>query len=189
MTDSGDLRARLIARAVDLLDGGADAVSLRAVAKAAGVSAMAPYRHFADKTALLAAVGDAGFVDLRARLVAADSAPGSDTDALLAQALAYLAFARERPALFRLMFSGYCGPNGPVGKPDDDSAYGVLMRRVARFRPHDAMAATLAAWGIVHGLATLTLDGRLPSDPAPTRAALALFVAGLGEGPAERPSV
>ncbi|GAB0119581.1 hypothetical protein Acid7E03_36530 [Acidisoma sp. 7E03] len=153
-------------------------VTLRAVARAAGVSAMAPYRHFADKAALLHAVKQQGFAHLQDLLRSADAAE-TDGEALIRQGLGYLRFAFENPALFRLMFSS------PVTetyapKATDDTAYGVLARRVARLAPPaEALAATTAAWSIVHGMATLMLDGRLPRDEAHARAVLTLFVAGL----------
>lgn len=169
-----DLRARLLTAALAALERGED-VGLRAVARAADVSAMAPYRHFRDKAALLGAVAMRGFADLRTALLAADA----DLDApaaLVAQAEAYIAFARARPALFRLMFAGHDGGPPPV----EDNAYGVMVRRVAQLAPADLDAATLACWSAVHGMATLALDGGLPRGGSPhERAALGLIVAGL----------
>lgn len=172
--NSSDLRARLIAAALAALERGED-VGLRAVARAAGVSAMAPYRHFRDKAAVLGAVAMAGFGDLRTVLLAADAKPDART-ALIAQGEAYIAFARERPALFRLMFAGHDGGPPPV----EDNAYGVMVRRVHALAPADPEAATLACWAAVHGLATLALDGGLPTSGSPhERAALTLVVTGL----------
>lgn len=158
------LRERLIAAAVAVLEGGASDLSLRALAREVGVSAMAPYRHFADKAALLGAVAADGFERLREALLAADG-QAEGRDALVAQGLAYLRFARDHPALFRLMFSGACAP--PT--PSDDNAYGVLARRVASLTSDPA--ATLACWALVHGLATLALDGQAPPDGQPSAAA------------------
>ncbi|UAK25942.1 TetR/AcrR family transcriptional regulator [Sphingomonas nostoxanthinifaciens] len=169
-----DLRARLMAAALAALERGED-VGLRAVARDAGVSAMAPYRHFRDKAALLAAVAMRGFDDLRTVLLAADATPDA-RDALLAQGEAYLAFARARPALFRLMFAGHDGGPPPV----EDNAYGVMVRRIKQLAPVDLEAATLACWSAVHGMATLALDGGLPAGGSPhERTALKLIVAGL----------
>lgn len=176
--NSSDLRTRLIAAALTSLERGED-VGLRAVARDAGVSAMAPYRHFRDKAALLAAVAQHGFDDLRALLLIAD-AQADPCAALVAQGEAYLAFARAHPALFRLMFAGRkdCLP------PVEDDAYGVMVRRVRQLSPGNLEAATLACWSVVHGLATLALDGGLPARGSPhERAALILVVAGLaGKG-------
>lgn len=169
-----DLRARLIAAALATLERGED-VGLRAVARAAGVSAMAPYRHFRDKAALLGAVAMAGFDDLRTALLTADAQPDARA-ALIAQGEAYIAFARQRPALFRLMFAGH--DDGPP--PVEDNAYGVMVRRVHDLAPADPEVATLACWAAVHGMATLVLDGGLPAGGSPhERAALTLVVTGL----------
>lgn len=181
MTDEiyPDLRARLLAAALAALVRGEE-VGLRAVARDAGVSAMAPYRHFRDKAALLAAVAMHGFFDLRTVLLAADAKP-EPRAALVAQGEAYIAFARARPALFRLMFAGHDGGPPPV----EDNAYGVMVRRVRELAPVDLDAATLACWSAVHGMATLALDGGLPANGSPhEHAALVLVVAGLARSDA-----
>lgn len=155
----GDLRDALVSAALAQLEAeGETALSLRAAARACGVSAMAPYRHFADKEALLEAVAARGFEDLADRLEAADAAPSEGVEALGAQGAAYVAFACARPALFRLMFMT------AAPKPDGTRAYRILEARVAAL-PHPAMPAedlTLAAWSLVHGLAALILDRRVP---------------------------
>ena len=169
-----NLYARLIAATLAALERGEE-VGLRAVARDAEVSAMAPYRHFRDKAALLAAVAMRGFEDLRTVLLAADAQPDARA-ALIAQGEAYLAFARARPALFRLMFAGHNGRPPPV----EDNAYGVMVRRVQQLVPANLEAATLACWSVVHGMATLALDGGLPAGGSPhERAALTLMVVGL----------
>lgn len=179
ITPSRSLRDTLVDHATRILDAGDHDLSLRAVARAANVSAMAPYRHFTDKAALLHAVKEQGFATLHDLLAAADSEGlrTSPAEALVGQGLAYVAFARARPALFRLMFTGtdICPPKDPTG----GAAYGVLAARVASLCPGIEEPGTMAAWGIVHGLATLILDHRLPPEPVATRAALALFVTGL----------
>jgi AcrR family transcriptional regulator len=169
----GELADALIAAALAMLETGEE-LSLRSVARAAGVSAMAPYRHFADKAALMDAVAARGFEQLRTALVAVDQ--GRPAAALLAQGRAYINFARAHPALFRLMFAG------TAGTPSDsaDTAYGVLAHRVASLTPGRGAPAVLASWAMVHGLATLLLDGRLgASGETAADAALALFVDGL----------
>ncbi|MBE7249360.1 TetR/AcrR family transcriptional regulator [Methylobacterium sp. A49B] len=163
----GDLRAALVAAALDLLEaGGEAALSLRAAARACGVSAMAPYRHFPGKDDLLEAVAARGFEDLAAELETADSA-ASGSEALAAQGAAYVAFARRRPALFRLMFMR------PCRKPGASRAYGILERRAAALAGPGMPAAdlTLAAWSLVHGLAALILDGRVPLEGEAAEAA------------------
>ena len=134
-----DLRSRLIQEAIRLLSEKPADVTLRGLARAAGVSAMAPYRHFADKAALMRAVTEAGFNRLRMVLLEADSA-GDDRSALIAQGLAYIAFAVANPALFRLMFSEAEYEKSEAG-PGDDTAYGVLSRRIAQIAPGETTAA------------------------------------------------
>lgn len=171
---NSDLRTQLVAAALTALERGED-IGLRALAREAGVSAMAPYRHFRDKAALLGAVAMRGFEDLRRVLLAADEHPDARA-ALVAQGEAYLAFARARPALFRLMFASH----DRAPPTADGNAYGVMVRRVLELSPADPEAATLACWSAVHGMATLALDGGLPNGgPSLERSALRLVVAGL----------
>ncbi|MDP4005794.1 TetR/AcrR family transcriptional regulator [Methylobacterium sp. NEAU K] len=180
----GDLRAALVSAALELLEGGGEAaLSLRAVARTCGVSAMAPYRHFAGKEDLLEAVAARGFEDLAEALGTAD-ASAAGAEALAAQGAAYVAFACRRPALFRLMFMT------PCRKPDRPRAYGILEARAAALAG-PAMPAedlTLAAWSLVHGLAALILDGRIPPEAGGTGAVarritlhLARLMAGVPE--------
>lgn len=175
--DKGGLRARLIEAAVGMLDRqGEGGVTLRALAKATGVSAMAPYRHFADKSALLGAVAEAGFAALAEALAEADRA-GTDKAALVSQGLAYFRFAQAHPAQFRLMFGG--NPGCPAGPREYGEAFGILSHRVARLAGGDPGPATLAAWGVVHGLSTLALDGKFPAEDAVVIAAVALVADGI----------
>ena len=120
---------------------------------------MAPYRHFTGKEDLLEAVAARGFEDLAGALKAAD-ASAEGVQALAAQGAAYIAFAGRRPALFRLMFMS------PGRKPAGSEAYRILARRAAGLAG-PAMPAedlTLAAWSLVHGLAALILDRRVPLE-------------------------
>lgn len=144
-----------------LAEEGAEALSLRAVARRSGVSAMAPYRHYPDKEALLAAVASRGFEGLREALLAADTSalPGQ---ALVDQAVAYVGYARANPALFRLMFGATATGLHPERLAAGETAYAVLARRVATDTPEAGRdARTLGCWAMVHGLAMLFLDGRL----------------------------
>jgi AcrR family transcriptional regulator len=175
----------LVSAALDLLaEDGPEALSLRAVARRAGVSAMAPYRHYADKEALLAAVASHGFDGLRDVLHAADDAVPS-SKALVAQAVAYVRYALENPSLFRLMF----GPKRIGVHPElmaaGEAAYGVLADRVAAETPvsADREARVLGCWSLVHGLASLFLDGQIKdkiaasNDDVTRRVAEVLLVA------------
>src|SRR5882757_11417219 len=104
----GNLRPALVRAAVELLEeSGETALSLRAVARRAGVSPAAPYRHYADREALVSAVAALGYRELAERLAAAHPSP-STPEQLTSVAVAYVQFALERPALFRLMFGDSC---------------------------------------------------------------------------------
>lgn len=155
------LREILIREAEAMLRSGMEEVSLRRVAKAAGVSPMAPYRHFPDKAALLGATAERGFEELRARLELAD-ASAEGAEALVEQGLAYVAFAQEQPRLFRLMFVGR--EQACVAPQATQTAYGVLARRVAVLAPHDWEALAMGCWAMVHGLAMLSLDSAISLD-------------------------
>jgi AcrR family transcriptional regulator len=173
------LREKLIAAALEILETEKEEPSLRAVARAVGVSAMTPYRHFSDKAALLGAVADHGFEILKTALIAADDRPDA-REALFAQGMAYIDFARKNPALFRLMYSHQYGSAGADGV---QGTYEVLAKRVAGIVPTHAAAATLASRSLVQGMAAIELSGRLaPSEPEDIATALRLFVSGLGAG-------
>lgn len=177
VNNESGLRKRLIAAALTLLETEGAEPSLRAVARAAGVSAMAPYRHFPDKAGLLAAVANHGFETLQNALIVADDQPDA-REALFAQGMAFIEFARTNPALFRLMYSHH------YGSADAHSiagTYEILARRVTAILPTHAVAGTLACRSLVQGLATIALAHRLaPAKPEDIASAVRLFVAGLG---------
>jgi AcrR family transcriptional regulator len=158
----GDLPAALISAARELLaEDGTEALSLRAVARRAGVSAMAPYRHFPDKEALLAAVAAEGFREFAKALEDADNGAAPET-ALLEQGVAYVRFACAQPALFRLMFGPPRQGTHVALKHDEAMAHSVLAARVAADTPAELrQARTLACWSVVHGLASLIIDGQI----------------------------
>lgn len=161
----GDLRAALIAAALHMLEegDGPTTLSLREAARRAGVSAMAPYRHFADKEALLAAAAMVGFQRLEAALREADQAP-EPREALVAQGVAYVSFACANPALFRLMFGATLAErHGDLAKAGD-AAFAVMAQRVAGLvGPHAQAPRALHCWALAHGLASLGVDGQLAS--------------------------
>jgi AcrR family transcriptional regulator len=161
----GDLPAACVRAAVELLEeGGQSALSLRAVARRAGVSPTAPYRHYADREALVSAVAAVGYRELAARLAAAHPAPS--TPAQLANvAVAYVEFAIERPALFRIMFGEPCDRDNEERVAATAAVSAYVREIVARSFPSaDAEALGTAIWALVHGLAFLYLDGKLDSS-------------------------
>lgn len=171
----GDLRAALIAAGVEALENDASpALSLRALAKECGATPAAAYRHFPSKDALLGAIAASGFADLVQRfgtrpdppISVSAHAPAGD---LVAFGLAYVQFARDRPAMFRLMFGGSYGDEAPVGSDAQPGgqAFGMLCAAASRAigKPEDdpaVLRSAVHAWSLVHGYAMLDLDGRLP---------------------------
>jgi AcrR family transcriptional regulator len=161
----GDLRAACLTAAMELLaEGDEGTVSLRAVARRARVSPSAPYRHYPDKDALLAAMATQGFRDLRDALVQAD-AKAAVEDRFVAMAQAYVGFGVRNPALFGLMFGHPCSRNHPETSAAAAETKAVLAERVATAVPaaqHESFM--IGAWALVHGLASLVMDGKLPGD-------------------------
>jgi AcrR family transcriptional regulator len=173
-----DLRRALIDGALKLIEReGAGALSLREVAKRAGVTHAAPYRHFADKDALLAAVAEEGFHGLRELMAARTQASPDDARRqLIACGLAYVEYALEHPAHFQVMFTRRANDASAKHPTLDEAAsatFDLLRQTVARgqaarrLRGDDPMPLALAAWSLVHGLAHLLVEGRLPTQPAP----------------------
>ncbi|MFT4098855.1 MAG: TetR/AcrR family transcriptional regulator [Rhodoblastus sp.] len=158
----GDLRAALIAEGLRLLDGqGGGELSLRAAARNVGVSATAVYRHFPDKHALLSALAEEGFRRLgEDQRAAFGAAPAGGGAAFQATGAAYVRFALNNPALFRLMFSG------PAMIPRHADAATFLRENAASMAPDgvDPDVFALKSWSVVHGLALLMLDGLAPAD-------------------------
>jgi AcrR family transcriptional regulator len=145
---------------------GETALSLRAVARRAGVSPAAPYRHYADREALVSAVAAVGYRELAEQLSAAHPTP-STPDELASVATAYVQFALERPALFRIMFGEPCDRDNDERVAATAAVSQYVRRIVERTFPQaDAEALATAIWALVHGLAFLYLDGKLdPSTP------------------------
>jgi AcrR family transcriptional regulator len=151
---------------MELLDtDGAEAdLSLRAVARKAGVSTGAPYRHFEDRNALLSAVAAVGYRELAAALQAAHPGPESVGD-LADIAVAYVRFALARPGLFRVMFGGVCDTDNADRVEAVEAIHAYLFDVVRRGTdPEASDVAATGAWALVHGLAFLFLDGKLDAS-------------------------
>ena len=166
----GDLRRVALEIAVDIMERqGAENLNLRAVAKRAGVTPMALYRHFDDKAALLAAVGRHGFTLLRQRLDAA-AVDGPAPQRLAAWGVAYVLFARDHPDVYRQMFAGppaWQDAAARAALPDNpDTVFGMMTVFLrAEFPAGEVELARLTAWSFVHGLALLIVDRRLAPFP------------------------
>lgn len=165
----GDLRAALIASAVELLESD-EAYSMRAVARRAGVSATAPYRHFADRDALDSAVAVEGFRNLGDELAESLDASSDTADAVGALAelgVAYVDFALRRPAVFRLMFGNECDEENSDRVQASQALHTMLGEALNRFFPGRASPELATAlWSLAHGLAFLHLDGKYRPEPA-----------------------
>ena len=150
-----DLRNGLLeaARAI-LEEESLAALTLRAVARKAGVSHAAPYRHFPNHEALLVELSIEGFDELRESLTEAAKAPGSESDKIANIGAAYMRFVAQRPALARLMFGSQL-PNR-----DQFPELGLKADSIGEEignALHDS-ALGLAVWSAVHGLAMLVLE-------------------------------
>ena len=185
----GNLRHALIEASLPILrNGGPEALTLRAVARAVGVSQTAPYRHFADRTALVMAIADDGFHRLRERLIEASRDPDrtigtpqqTARGGLQAIALAYVRFGLEHPDEYRVMFGAEPSSSpGPEGSPRHQ-VFALLRDGIAALQQHrlvregDPHSMALTAWSLVHGLVMLVLDGQLSGKTAPSAEKLTL---------------
>lgn len=164
----GNLREALIDSAeLAIVDQAAEAMSLRALARNAGVSQTAPYRHFSDRNTLLAAVSERGYQRLISALHSAIDSIDDDAERQVREAArCYVQFAIDNPQLFKLMF-------GPLLQPT--LTYPELHARIREcnhlvqtmlsngirsgsFREDDIRYLTNTAWAGIHGLATLVID-------------------------------
>lgn len=179
----GNLREALLNAALRLIsEVGPTAFTLREVARRAGVSHNAPYRHFKDRDELMAAVSTQGYEELtRALLDAGEQEPGT-LARLKGAGLAYVKFALRRPEHFTVMF------DAPASKPSEkvcfnpakmkikypqaaeaaERSFRTLMNYVAAcqqeglLRAGDTKELALLTWSIVHGIAKLAITGRFP---------------------------
>ncbi|MBZ5761623.1 MULTISPECIES: TetR/AcrR family transcriptional regulator [Rhizobium] len=164
----GALRPALLAAAEAILDrDGIDALTLRAAAREAGVSHAAPSHHFGDITGLLTELAAAGFVRLRQALEKHLAEPDPRTRV---QALAhgYVAFARAHPGIFLLMFrSERLDWSSPALATAGVAAFALLTPDQSGPAPattpqnFETLVLASTRWSLMHGLATLLIDGRL----------------------------
>lgn len=188
----GDLRQALLAAALSVLqERGAAGLSLREVARRAGVSHAAPAHHFGDKAGLLTALATDGFTRFGEALAAAAARESEPRAAFAATGRAYVQFAVDHRALFELMFRPeHLNREAPELAAAMDRSYqqllqGVINAQRAGYAPGASpQDLALAAWTSVHGLATLWLDGNLQAH---TTAGLdELYTSLLAAGAAER---
>lgn len=185
----GDLKNALIQAGIEILSReGTEALNLRSVAKRVGVSHAAPYAHFADKQALIAAIATAGYASLYGRL--AGAAGGKETPPLIrlgAMADAYLQFALSEPDHFKITFSGVVEAEKDypeyveqsrrclelvVGLVQDCQAGGMFAGR-------DPLLSAISIWSCIHGFVQLLLGNQFPGALAGRESAFALLRAHL----------
>lgn len=169
----GDLRAALLEGALALIEeGGVAALSLRAVARRAGVSPGAPYHHFESRGALLAAIAMEGFARLDAAMD--EATEGVEGAARMdAGGMCYVRFALSNPAHFRVMFRPELAPREDFpeleecASPVFEKLIGMVqLGQEEGFVPGgDWQPQVLLAWAACHGLASLLLDGPIQSQP------------------------
>ena len=185
--EPADLRQRILDTSRALLDEqGAAALSLREVARRAGVTHQAPYHHFADRESILAELVAQGFDELARRLGRAHtrSGPGDAAATLTAAGMAYVGFALDQPGVFRVMFRpDLCDPARFVAAQEAGArAYAQLMKLVPLIHPQPGPEAGAALiWAQVHGLACLLVDGPLGAQLPNRRERMAFVRHNLGE--------
>ena len=184
MTEETNLRQKVLKASVALIEaGGLDRLSMREAARKAGVSHQAPYHHFGDREAILAASPPKDSAccsgSFRAHWI---STTASQRTALETIAKTYVDFALRHPGYFQVMFRSDAVPieSYPQALDNADAAFGVLVQAIDRSfagePPEARRNLAFACWAFTHGLATLLLDGR-------SRAARALKRGGRPSSP------
>lgn len=193
----GDLRSALLAAALEVLSEiGPQGLTIREVARRAGVSHAAPYRHFADKNELILAVVEQGFELMQATTEHEKSMAESDpVNQFAATGLGYVNFALQHPAYYRVMFSGdlLSSTGHETLKHTSEDALQDMVNQIKQaqamdvVREGDAVMQALTIWSTIHGYVSLVNDNRIGhlvdlegSSDAVRDAVLALLFQGLG---------
>jgi len=165
-----NLRETLLSAAISLIgEVGPAAFTLREVARRAGVSHNAPYRHFRNREDLIAAVASEGFRELAKAMHAAAEKQNNAFDRLKHAGLAYVGFALRKPEHFTVMFdvprSEDLSPEAATAAKEAFAELSLLVQAIqadGRFARIDPQQQALYAWSTVHGIAKLAIAGRLP---------------------------
>jgi len=168
----GDVRRQVLDAAIAIIESdGAESLSMREVARRAGVSHQAPYHYFGDRSGIFAAISEEGFTGLAQ---AFRDVHETEMPAAKAGFIAYLTFAREHIGHFRVMFrNDICGVlTHDLTAVAADSAFDELRLMVERITgpsidPTNAFTFAAMLWSLSHGLATLVIDGPLPNKIPP----------------------
>ena len=159
--EGSKLREQLLAATAEVLNevGDADRVSVRAIARRAGVSPTALYLQFPDRDSLVTAAVDAGFETFNAELMAAASVDGAPVERLMAMGHAYLAFSEQRPALYAILFSTRRTLVDKDPEVDRDRAFDGLVALLRELNPSldddGANELAILIWSSLHGYAML----------------------------------
>ena len=168
----GDVRRLVLDAAIAIIElEGAESLSMREVARQAGVSHQAPYHYFSDRSGIFAAISEEGFTGLAQ---AFRDVHETEMPAAKAGFIAYLNFAREHVGHFRVMVrNDICGvTTHALTQTAADSAFEELRLMVSRITgpeidPNKAFTFAAMLWSLSHGLATLVIDGPLPNKVPP----------------------
>ena len=167
----GDLSRALLQEAVRTIQkSGVEALTLRAVGEKLGVSRTALYRHFADKSGLLAAVAREGFRMLRVQLLEAWDTHSGGREGFESMGAAYVQFAVDHPSHYRVMFGRYvdgAGADDPELAKEGAGAFQALVDAIVSMQQHrilkpdPPLRLAQYIWANVHGIAMLAIDGQL----------------------------
>jgi AcrR family transcriptional regulator len=166
----GDLSRALLREAVRTIEKeGVEALTLRTVGRRLGVSRTALYRHFADKSALLASVASEGFRTLRTELLDAWEKEEHGAAGFAAMGAAYVHFAVAHPSHYRVMFGGFVRETSPDSELAREGAGAfqalvdaiVSLQNQGLLRRDQPLELAQYIWAIVHGIAMLAIDGLL----------------------------
>ena len=168
----GDVRRLVLDAAIAIIElEGAESLSMREVARRAGVSHQAPYHYFGDRSGILAAISEEGFTGLAQ---AFRDVHETEMPAAKAGFIAYLNFSRQHVGHFRVMIrNDICGVSTHKStQTAADSAFDELRLMVSRITgpeidPNKAFTFAAMLWSLSHGLATLVIDGPLPNKVPP----------------------
>ena len=168
----GDVRRLVLDAAIAIIElEGAESLSMREVARRAGVSHQAPYHYFGDRGGIFAAISEEGFAGLAQ---AFRDVHETEMPAAKAGFIAYLNFSRQHVGHFRVMFrNDICGvTTHALTQTAADSAFEELRLMVSRITgpeidPNKAFTFAAMLWSLSHGLATLVIDGPLPNKVPP----------------------
>lgn len=169
----GNLREALVdAAMLEVRERGVAGLTLRGVARRAGVSQAAPYHHFPSKEALVAELCLRGFRLLNQRLRDAQATTDEPEPQLRAMCEAYVAFAREHPDRFRVLFGQFIAEKQEYGDlvQETQASFEILVHAIARgqtlgvFCGDDPIRASLGVWAAVHGASLIVVEGTADYD-------------------------